>query len=386
MLGGMGAEVIHIETPGGNDYSRHVPPFLGPQGLHFGPQGEGEMSLWSLNRGRNKKSVTLNLKSPEGLALFHKLVAQSDVVIENFSAGTVQRLGVDYEAVKAINPRIIYASISAFGEQHAYEGIKGVDILVQAASGLLEATGFSDGPPTRVGLPISDLVTPLYAVNGILAAIIQRFQTGVGQHVKVAMLDCMASLLACEHLDITTPAGLPPRTGNSMDRLVPFGVYACNDGHVAITAHQQEKFQVLMVAIGQPALTADPRFTELGKRRQHAFALNQQIEHWTKQHTTAQVIEVLWKQYSIPTVTVRTPAEVVNCPGLLANGALQPLAQSSGEDMGIMANGNPIRFSNAQAQFDQPAQPLGASNTQVYTELLGLLQHEITALHERGVI
>ena len=213
LLGGLGAEVIHIESPGEGEISRTNPPFVGPRGLSLEAKAADETSLTIVNRGRNKKSVTLDLKSPRGLNLFFRLVEKADVVMENMSEGTARRLGVGYEAVRAVNPRIVYASVSAFGDPSVYPGVKGMDVMVQAASGLMAVTGFSDGAPTRVGIPIADLVTPLYAVNGILAALIQRGRTGKGQHVTVSMLDCLASLVAEEHFDVFGAAGVPMRTG-----------------------------------------------------------------------------------------------------------------------------------------------------------------------------
>ncbi|POP80462.1 CoA transferase, partial [Pseudomonas amygdali] len=169
--------------------------------------------------------ITLDLKSHQGLELFMRLAEESDVLIENLSEGAVTKLGVDYEQVRQRNPKIVYASIKALGEPSPFPGLKGMDIIVQARSGLMEVTGYADGPPTRCGLPIADLVAPMYAVNGILAALIQRGRTGEGQHVQVSMLDCLASWVAEEHFDVFGREGYPRRTGNFHDRLAPFGVY-----------------------------------------------------------------------------------------------------------------------------------------------------------------
>jgi crotonobetainyl-CoA:carnitine CoA-transferase CaiB-like acyl-CoA transferase len=249
-LGGLGAEVIHIEAPGGSDIARTNPPFVGPRGVSLEAKADDEISLTIVNRGRNKKSLTLNLKSPKGREIFLRLAKQSDVVFENMSEGTVSRLGIGYEQVSRENPRIVYASISAFGEPSVYPGLKGMDILVQALSGIMEVTGFANGPPMRWGLPIADLATPLFAVNGVLAALIQRGRTGEGQHIKVSMLDCLAALVAEEHFDVFGQAGVPMRSGNSTDRLVPFGVYSCKDGYAAIVAFRPEWMKGLLDAMG----------------------------------------------------------------------------------------------------------------------------------------
>ncbi|KAK59071.1 CoA-transferase family III domain protein, partial [Bordetella bronchiseptica 980-2] len=162
LLGGLGAEVIRVEAPGGSDLGRSNPPFVGPGGVNFGQQGSDDVSLTLLNRARNKKSITLNVKDPEGRALFARLLRESDVFIENLSEGASERLGVDYARVREINDRIIYASIKAFGEPSKYQNLKGMDILVQALSGLMAVTGEASGPPMRCGVPVADLLAPLY--------------------------------------------------------------------------------------------------------------------------------------------------------------------------------------------------------------------------------
>ena len=386
LLGGLGAEVIHIEAPGGSDIARTNPPFVGPEGVKFGAMGDDEVSLSIINRARNKKSVTLDLKSEKGHALFMDLVKQADVVLENMSEGTARRLRVGYEDCKAVNPRIVYGSVSAFGEPSAYPGIKGMDILVQAMSGLMEVTGFADGPPTRVGIPIADMVAPLYVVNGILAALLQRGRTGEGQHVQVAMLDCMASMVAGEHFDIAAAAGMPMRTGNSHDRLTPFGVYPCSDGHVAMVAFRPEWMKELTEAIGQPELAEDPRFVSRGARMKHADELNGVIEAWTRKHTTKEVVAELCERRGIPTVIVRTPEEVLHDPVLLERGAVVELKHRKLHDLRAIGMGNPIKFSAANAQFDIPAQDIGEANAEIYGGLLKLSAEELAKLREEGVI
>lgn len=386
LLGGMGAEVIRVEAPGGGDIARTNPPFVGAEGIHFGAKKEGEVSLTILNRARNKKSVTLDLKSPQGHALFMRLAQECDVIIENMSEGTTAKLGVDYERVRQVNPRIVYASLKAFGEPSAYPGLKGMDIIVQALSGLMEVTGFQDGPPTRSGLPVADLVTPLFAVNGILAALIHRGRTGEGQLVQVSMLDCLASMVAEEHFDIFSQAGYPMRSGNFMDRLVPFGVYATRDGYVAIVAFNPEWLRGLLDAIGQLPLLEDPRFSSRGPRMQHAAAMNTIIEDWTRQRSSEEVVRELQQKRGVPCTKVRTPLEVLADPELQASGAVVKLTHPQLGGVEAMGMGLPIRFSRTPSQFDQPADTLGGANAQVYGDLLGLSAEELARLQADGVI
>ncbi|MBN3822153.1 CoA transferase [Burkholderia sp. Ac-20384] len=386
LLGGMGAEVIRVESPGGGDIARNNPPYVGKDGVHFGVKGDDEVSLTILNRARNKKSITLDLKSEQGRALFMELVKESDVVIENASEGVTARLGVDYESVRQVNPKIVYASIKAFGEPSPYKNLKGMDIIVQALSGIMDVTGFADGPPTRSGLPIADLIAPLYAVNGILAALIHRGRTGVGQCVQVSMLDCLASLVAEEHFDVFLKHGYAKRSGNFQDRLVPFGVYGTRDGYVAMVAFQPDWFQNLMEAVGRPEMATDPRYATRGPRMKHATEINAIIEAWTRRHTTEEVIDELQIKRGVPAAPVRSPLDVLKDPVLQERGAVVRLEHPGLADVNAMGMGLPIKLSGTPVQFDQPAQALGAANDEIYRELLKLPEERLQQLRDAGVI
>lgn len=386
LLGGLGAEVIRIESPAGGDIARTNPPFAGPQGLNFGGKRDDEVSLTVLNRARNKKSVTLDLKSPQGHELFMQLVQQCDVLIENFSEGTAAKLKIDYAQVAKVNPKIVYASIKAFGEPSPNPKLKGMDIIVQALSGIMEVTGEPDGPPTRWGLPVADLVAPLFLVNGILSALIQRGRTGTGQQVSVSMLDCLASLVAEEHFDVMEPQGFPRRSGNFHDRLAPFGVYPTLDGHVAIVAFAPEWFKGLLDALGQPELAEDPRFCNRGVRMQNAAALNALVGRWTRERSSDDVVQELLDKRAVPAARVRTPKEVLSDPQLLESGAIVKLKHPRLQGVDAVGMGLPIRFSHSTAQFDQPAAELGSSNAQVYGELLKLSADQLAGLRQSGVI
>lgn len=386
LLGGLGAEVIRVESPSGGDIARSNPPYVGKDGVHFGVKHDDEVSLTILNRARNKKSITLDLKSEQGRQIFMDLVKECDVVIENASEGATARLGVDYESVRKANPKIIYASIKAFGEPSPYPKLKGMDIIVQALSGMMDVTGFADGPPTRSGLPMADMIAPLYAVNGILAALIHRGKTGEGQLVQVSMLDCLASLVAEEHFDIFLAHGYSKRSGNFMDRLVPFGVYGTRDGYVALVAFQPDWFQNLMEAVGKPEVAKDPRYATRGPRMKHAAEINALIEVWTKEHSTAEVIEELQHKRGVPVAPVRSPQEVLHDPVLQKRGAVVKLEHPNLSNMDAMGMGLPIHFSKTPVQFDQPAQALGASNNDIYRGLLKLPEEQLRKLRDQGVI
>ena len=342
LLAGLGAEVIKIEAPKGGDIARFNPPFHGKDGIHMGPMAGDDISLSILARARSKRSLSLDLKAPKGLQIFLDLVRQSDIVVENLSDGTVERLGVDYESLRQVNPRLVYASITGMGRPSPYPGLKVMDIAVQALSGVMDTTGMADGPPLRFGLPIADLITPLYAVIGIQAALRQRDSTGLGQHVVVSMMDCLASLLPFEHFDVLQRHGFAPRSGNHHVRLAPFGVFQTSDGHVSIAAANDQWAAAIFETIGQPAMASDPRFATRGPRAVHADEDNRIIEDWTRQHSSAEVIEALQARRGVPSVQVRSALEVMADPLLRASGAIQPLTHPDHGEIDAVGAGIPI--------------------------------------------
>jgi crotonobetainyl-CoA:carnitine CoA-transferase CaiB-like acyl-CoA transferase len=230
------------------------------------------------------------------------------------------------------------------------------------------------------------MVAPLYAVNGILAALISRGRTGEGQLVQVSMLDCLASMVAEEHFDVMGKAGYPMRSGNSHDRLVPFGVFPTTDGHVAIVAFSPEWMKSLADAMGQPDLPDDPRFANRAVRMQNAKAFNEIMEQWTRRHSSEHVVRELLEKRGVPVARVRTPDEVLHDPHLQETGAVVELEHPTLGKIGAFGTGMPIRFSRSEAKFDQPAQELGASNEEVYGTLLKISKDEMDALRAKGVI
>lgn len=386
VLGGMGAEVIRVEAPGGSDISRNNPPFVDSEGLNFGPNPDSELNLTTLSRARNKKSITLDLKSERGRELMMQLAAECDVLVENMSEGATSRLKINYEEVRKVNPRIIYASIKAMGEPSAYPNLKGMDIIVQALSGVMETTGVADGPPTRVGLPIADMLVPQYAVQGILAALIYRGRTGEGQQVKVSMLDCLASWVAVEHFDVLGRQGYPKRSGNFLDRLIPFGVYQARDGYVAIVAFQGDWFKGLLEVIGRPEFAEDPRYSTRVERMNRAAEFNEIIQQWTRQHDCDDIVHELLDKRGVPAAKVRSPDEVLQDPHLHASGAVTQVFHPRHGKVDAVGCGLPIQFSASVAQFDEPARELGTSNDEIFRELLKLPPEQIAALKAARVI
>ncbi|REF68722.1 MULTISPECIES: CaiB/BaiF CoA transferase family protein [Paracoccus] len=386
LLAGLGAEVIKIEAPQGGDIARFNPPFYGKDGIHFDALEDGDISLSILARARSKKSVSLDLKTDDGRRIFHELVKHADVVFENLSDGVVERLGVDYETLRKINPRIVYGSVTGLGRPSLYPGVKAMDITVQALSGAMDTTGYQDGPPMRFGLPISDLLAPLYAVIGVQAALRQRDRTGKGQHVVVSMLECLSSLLAFEHFDVFQRHGFPARSGNYHNRLTPFGVYATRDGHVSIAAANDAWTRSIFEAMGRPELIEDPRFASRGPRATNADVLNRLIEDWTSQHSSEEVIRMLATERSVPCVPVRTALESLSDPALFAAGTLQQLEHPVDGKIDAVGGGVPIHMSGSAVGLERPAALLGSDNAGVLGQLLGLDDAALAELKARNVI
>jgi crotonobetainyl-CoA:carnitine CoA-transferase CaiB-like acyl-CoA transferase len=386
LLGGLGAEVIKIEAPGGSDLARFNPPYVSEKGLNYGDAvREGEVSLSVLGRHRNKKSVTLDIKSAEGRQLFLGLIKEADILVENFSVGTVDRLGINYEALQQINPRLIYASISAMGGDGPKD-LKGMDIIVQALSGVMEVNGFADGPPCRIGFPLGDFMAPHNALSGILAAVIHRYKTGRGQKIEVNLLDSLVCLLALEHFDLAASQGQPLRTGNNQDRLTPFGVYRSKNGYVAIAAPQDAWAHSLYAAMGRPELALDDRFRTRGRRSLHAKLLNEIIEEWSMTLETSALVELLGR-HGVSAVAVRTPAQAVQDPAILARGGVAPLKHPKvPASLQTAVSGVPIRFSECTVGYDRPAPMLGDDTDSVYARLLGLDEESLRGLRSRKVI
>lgn len=384
LLAGMGARVIKVENPVGGDIARNNAPYVGEDGLKLVRTRPGDVSVPFLNRSRNKLSVTLDLKNPRGRALLGDLIAQADLVVENFSAGTADRLGVGYEFARERNPRVVYCSISGFGA--AGGPAKAMDVIIQALSGIMMTSGEDGSAPVRVGLPIADLGASLYAVIGSLSALVQARSTGRGQHVDVSMLGALTSLVSCEDFDAMASMGLPARTGNSLPRLAPFGVFPVTDGFVAICAPSDAFATGLFQVMRRPELCGDPRFSSRDRRVENSTHLNAEIAAWTQERTAEEVVAAL-AAVGTPAARVRTASEAIRDVSVLARGDVVPLSHpENGRVADIFGTGIPIGFSGARAGFSRPAPGLGQDNAAVYEGLLGYPAGTTRSLADEGVI
>ncbi|NKQ51345.1 CoA transferase [Amycolatopsis sp. K13G38] len=387
LLAGLGATVIKVENPAtGGDASRNNAPYVSRSGLSLVRREPGDMSVSMLVRGRNKLSVTLDLKNPRGHAVFADLVRDADVVVENYSPGVTRRLGIDYPAVRTLNPKIVYTSISGFGAQGGPGSGKAMDSIIQALSGVMMTAGEPDEGPVRFGLPVGDMLAPLFAVIGTVSALLQAEQTGEGQHVDVSMLGALTSLVACEPFDAFDAVGLPQRTGSMVPRLAPFGILPTADGHLALCAPTDAFAHGVLRAMGRADLIEDKRFRTRDERVRNADELHGLIREWCRTRPLAELLDALTAE-GVPAAEVRDPHSAVRDPLVRAREEVVPVVHPRyGDVADLAATGVPIRFSASRAGFDRPAPALGEHNDQVYRERLGYSEREIADLAAESVI
>jgi CoA:oxalate CoA-transferase len=387
LLAALGARVIKVENPDtGGDSSRNNSPYVTADGLRLKRVDERDMSLSMMLRGRNKESITLNLKSAEGRAVLADLIRSSDILVENYSAGVTQRLGIDYDSVRELNPRMVYASISGFGAQGVTGGGKAMDTIIQALSGVMMTAGLPEDPPIRFGLPVGDLVAPLFAVIGTLAAVLQAEKTGEGQHVDVSMLGALTSLVACEPFDSLEEVGIPMRTGPLVPRLAPFGTFQTADGWLALCAPTDAFAHGVLRAIGRPELVEDERFRNRDGRVHNADELHRLIAAWTEVTPLDEAVRTLEGE-GVPVAPVRDTGTAIRDPLVLARGEVVPIVHPSYGSVGdLLGAGFPMVLSGSDTTLDKHAPRLGEHSESVLEDLLGYDTERIAALRRSGSI
>jgi crotonobetainyl-CoA:carnitine CoA-transferase CaiB-like acyl-CoA transferase len=384
LLGGLGATVVKVENPAtGGDSSRYNAPYYGPDGLTAARTADTDMSVSMMGRGRNKKSVTINLKDPRGRDAFLRLARNADIVVENYAAGTADRLGVGYEDVRAVNPSVIYTSISGFGAGGGPG--KAMDSIIQALSGVMYTAGDPGTDPVRFGLPVGDLLAPLYAVIGTLAAKSQRDQDGVGQHVDVSMLGALTSLLSTEPFDALAQVGMPTRSGNEVPRLAPFGIFPAKDGLIALCGPTDTFAHGVFRAMGRPELAEDEHFATRDQRVRYASELHAMVAAWSQGLPRAEAVATLLAR-GVPAAEVLEPADALRNPDVLDREEVVELGHPQHGSTGLMGPGVPIRFSYADVGLDQPAPHLGEHTAQLLAAIGGLTEREIAELRQAGVV
>lgn len=386
LLAGLGARVIKIEPPAG-DGNRNQPPYFGPDGVGGTRKHDTDFSVGFLNRTRNKESVVLDLKHPGARAVFEDLVRASDVLVENFSPGTTARLGVDYASVRAVNPRLVYCSITGFGSSGGLGRTKAFDSIIQAMSGIMMVSGNEGEAPVKIGMPIADLAAPLFGTIGVIAALWQSRETGQGQHVDVSMLGALSSLVASEPFAVLNDIGIPTRTGETVPRLSPFGLFKTRDSYVAISAGNDRLFAHLAAAIGRPELAEDPLFRTRDARTSRWRETDALVTKWTTRFTSEEVVAVL-APAGVPVAVVRDPIEAGRDAEVVERGETEPLVHPYGYrlDQPIMAPGVPIVFSESERSLTRPAPLLGADSEEVVVGLLGYTRERFADLCASGAV
>ena len=369
LMADLGAEVIKLEPPQGDDY-RHIGPFT-----------DGESALFALTN-RGKHSIVIDLKDPQGQALARQIAATCDVVVENFRPGVADKLGLGADRLRAATPGLICCSISGFGQSGPFAQLPAYDIVVQAMSGLMAATGEEGGPPLKTGEAMGDLIAGLYAAWAISSALVGRARHGGGATLDVAMLDTLFALLPTSHA-LHLHAGQPiARVGNRHPLSTPFGAYRAADGHVIIAALGAHQFAALCSVIGQPDAAHDPRFATDATRTTHEPALRAMIEAHTATRPVAALIEAL-RAARIPAAPILTLAEIADSPHAKARDLVQHLPHHRLGQTPVV--GQPVRFDGAKPLAATGAPALGSA-TRKTLESLGLTEAQIKGLREAGII
>jgi len=371
ILSDLGADVIKVEAPEG-DLGRNpsVAPYHG-------------LSALFLTLNRNKRSIVINLKSEEGRNVFYELVRKSDVVIDNFRPGVLERLKIDYATLSSINPRIIQCSVTGFGSTGAYKDYPALDLNIQAISGHMAITGEPGRPPVRVGVPLGDLSGGLFSAHGMLAALFNRERTGKGCYIELSMFDAMLNLLGYIGTLWLTKGELPQPPGSAHDYTVPWQAFAAKDGYLVVATRQEIFWRRLCEVLERPQLAEDPRFATNADRIKNRANLLPDLERLFLAHTVGEWLERLRKA-EVPA------APVNNLDGAFAEPPVAErdmIVEYDHPDAGrIRMPGNPIKVSEAVGTISHPAPRLGEHTEKVLGELLGLSAKNIESLRRKGVI
>lgn len=382
VLGDLGAEVIKIERPEtGDDTRSWGPPYM------QGTDGSSELSAYFLAANRNKQSLAIDIAHPEGQELVRKLVAESDVVLENFKVGGLKRYGLDYDSLKRVNPKLIYCSITGFGQDGPYANRPGYDFLIQAMGGLMSITGQPDGEPgegpMKVGVALTDIVTGLYATIGVLAALSHRDRTGEGQYVETALLDAQVACLANQAMNYLTTGKAPTRMGNAHPNIVPYQDFPTADGNMVLTIGNDQQFSRLADVLGHPEWASDERFATNRARVTNRRELIPQLRQATVMRSTREWVEILERK-GVPCGPVNTLDQVFEDPQVLARGMKQTVSHPElGE---VPTVGNPIKLKLTPVTYRTAPPLLGEQSDHVLHQVAGLSPGEIRVLRERGVV
>ncbi|KHK89461.1 CaiB/BaiF CoA transferase family protein [Novosphingobium malaysiense] len=370
-LADLGAEVFKIEPPGTGDETRTFPPMR---------DGESHYYL-AINRG--KRSIVVDLKSEEGIALVKDLAAKCDVLVENYRPGVMDRLGLGYETMKAINPRLIYCSISGYGQTGPLKDRPSFDIVLQAMSGALSMNGEPDGLPMKLGIPLGDLVGGINGPIGILSALYERERTGVGRHIDVSLMDGLMGMLGyIAQLAFFTGKD-PQRVGSQHPNLVPYGIFPASDGSIVVACLTPAFWSRVCRSIERPELTDDPRYDTLEKRRDAREEVNAIVSAFTEQHTVDDLVEI-FTQHEVPHAPILGVTEALSQPQAVARDMVVQTEHATLGSIPIVNRS--IRFTDAEQPVPEAPPVLGQHTETILSDVLELSPERIAALRAAGVI
>lgn len=370
-LGDLGADVIKIENPGkGEDARSSGPPFFNGESAFF------------LAANRNKRSLALNLKVPEGQEVFRKLAATADVIVENFRPGVMDALNIGYERVSATNPGVIYCSISGFGADGPFAGRPGLDQIIQGVSGLMSITGFEDSEPTRVGIPIADLLTGLFGAYGVLAALQARQQTGRGQRVETSLLESMVGMLAFQATRYLNGGDVPPPAGNHHPINAPYGVFRSKDGYLTVGGTGDKRWPILCKTIGAPELLEDERFKTNGGRHANRMELAELISAKLQAKTSAEWESIL-NDAGVPCGPILGVDDALDHPQVRHRDMVVEIEHPTAGLLHLL--GLPVKLSDTPGGVRHAPPVLGQHSAEILADI-GLSESEIAELVKAGTL
>jgi crotonobetainyl-CoA:carnitine CoA-transferase CaiB-like acyl-CoA transferase len=382
-LADLGAEVIKVERPGAGDDSRA----FGPPWVKDEAGRETKDSAYFTSANRGKKSVTVNVAKPGGQELIRALARECDVLIENYKHGDLARYGLGYDDLKSVNPRLIYCSVTGFGQTGPYRERPGYDFMIQGMGGMMSITGEPDGAPgggpQRAGVPIADIITGMYASIAICAALANRAETGKGQHLDLALLDSQIALLAYQNTNYFSTGKPPGRIGNLHPNIVPYQPFKSSDGEVIVACGNDNLFRRFCDAAGQPGLAKDPRFVTNGKRVENRVEMTRLIQEIFGKKTTAEWLELL-ESAGVPNGPINNLAQVFEEPQVKARGVKIELDHAKAGKLPLV--GSPMRFSGTPIEYRLAPPLLGEHTDEVLRSLLGKSDAEIARLRAEGVL